>query len=577
MSLSQTFINTHDQMLIVSSSAESIENTGDHALNLSSSEVQIFYSPRPSDKSGMSKYQVDLSSDTDDQSSIIFCDPEADDQYTYINAKVESSPSKTQIRKLANAAVQSTELFSDIDISRKSEDFVKIYRSISSSNGLAIATKSNKDIFKEIMPEPYELEVTINAQLVDAETQTGEASDSEEITPTFLTQNTTKKLVIASTSAGANSHSSSFTITLKKKENRTVQKRLQELKSQSLVKNKKSKRSTNSRSSYSKLPPLIPQKQNKKPIKDIDLSIYDYPPPDEIIEIAKGVPAMVFAILKAPEESIYYRAVCFEAMSDYPKPVVNAVLNRMNILENELIRRNLINESAHVDAVIKSIQNESKAVNSKKQDEANDLSERVEKAEGELETRRTYWNKKRAELEESCAKAASDLLVRYEDEKAKLCELWQSDAMKARYDKPSPQIAEAQFQARQMLTAGDFDGAAFYTKRSNDLVEKEAESAAIRIQKDFEKAAHTLQVKFANESKVIKATRETKLANLLAAEDSDVRPYQARLDYLKVRRDQAVSKKIKEERAEMKMNAKVKKYKIRSDESTMERLCPLSL
>jgi hypothetical protein len=122
------------------------------------------------------------------------------------------------------------------------------------------------------------------------------------------------------------------------------------------------------------------------------------------------------------------------------------------------------------------------------------------------------------------------LSLKYENEGYKLDAEWDSEQIKAKYNKPSATLIEMRHHAKLLLSAHRFEDTAILNEEILKKEREETEEAARKMEFGYRLANEKLQQAFQLEKKGLIETYETKMRGLIRAEENSLRPLSQRVE-----------------------------------------------
>jgi hypothetical protein len=261
----------------------------------------------------------------------------------------------------------------------------------------------------------------------------------------------------------------------------------------------------------------------KKP----DLSKYD----DDKFDYryySQRIPPRLIDLITHPPSSIIFRTLCGIRPINLTKLAFSQLLLELKKYMNLCISKGLIYESSYLKNIMESVKRSIEV--DRRETETKSVNERLLEAKERLQCRINDWEAQKRLLEEERELAIEGLDLKYENEGYKLDCDWDSDQMRAKYNKPSAALIEMRHHARLLLSAHRFEEAALLNLDIERKEREETDEATRQMELGYHLANERLQHELQIERKSLIENYDMKLRGLRRAEETNLRGLRQRIE-----------------------------------------------
>ena len=262
---------------------------------------------------------------------------------------------------------------------------------------------------------------------------------------------------------------------------------------------------------------------------------------------AEKIPPRLREMITHPPESVVFRALCQEPMSDYTEAVISQVVMELRVYLDMCVKEGMIGEGSYVQCVIDNIKQEVKESRGSAP-AVEKLDEEIQKAEAIYAEKKQTWKKRKHILEVEKDVALKGLEAQFEEKVADLDEEWNSEKKRDKYNKPSLELMSMRQQALAYMRMRQFHDAQAIADLIAKRERQETREASKRMNRDYKAAQERLQAKMEADRATLAENYDSRMSGIITAEKQDLRPYEQRIQNLKKSRKEALrrSQPIKE-------------------------------
>lgn len=253
------------------------------------------------------------------------------------------------------------------------------------------------------------------------------------------------------------------------------------------------------------------------------------------------VPQELLNIITHPPESFIYRAICGCSPADFPRETLEPIITELKTYLEKCVKCGLVNGSEYIQHIISNLEDEITQQPTKYEEKLMECDEKIEKFSKQLSERQSYWKTLKENLEQDKKNAIDELRERYKKEMDKLDDFWSSDKAQNKYNKPSTRLLNLRQLVKSQMEGHCFEDAILIANQMNELEQEETNSAAFKMQLDYEHAVIQKTKKFQSEKEALEMTYEFKLNVIISSENDNIQPIISRLEMLKKMKTRAES------------------------------------
>jgi hypothetical protein len=206
-------------------------------------------------------------------------------------------------------------------------------------------------------------------------------------------------------------------------------------------------------------------------------------------------------------------------------------------------------ECAYLNDAIEKIREERREMHEPDLDEeSSEVQRKLGDARTVHDSQEASWQNRLAQLDTEEELALQELELKWEEARAALEEEWNSDKIKARFNKPSPTLIDLRRTARRLLSVHRFEDSLVIAEEISALEAWEGEEATRRMALAYTVAVDRLDKKFYNDKETLETTFMTRRSQIERTRDATMLPLARKVDKYQ-KKDEIINEKRRRNQA----------------------------